>query len=86
MTLLLYFTLLYYHNAPLWMWLMGAVVWVLHAAWHLGCHFDTRKILLRRMWPKIHIDVPSNVNVKDIEDGIARTRESIAKKHREFGK
>lgn len=34
MTLLIFYTILYYHNAPLWLWLTGAIVWVLHASWH----------------------------------------------------
>jgi cytochrome c-type biogenesis protein CcmH/NrfF len=34
MTLLIYYTALYYWSAPLWLWVLGGVVWVLHSSWH----------------------------------------------------
>ncbi len=67
MTLLIYYTILYYHGAPLWMWLLGAGIWVLHVSWHYNWHMIThRKLGDPVKPPRIHVP-PYNLNEFDAQ-------------------
>lgn len=45
MTLLIYYTALWYWSAPLWLWFAGAVVWTLHVSWHYEQHRRTHRLI-----------------------------------------